>query len=181
MWKPQVSIEYSPVALLSTLVTETSFLTKPGVYQSARWHAEQSPGVILLLAARGWDYRYMLLVFAIGRWDPNPCLHDEGFMTELPFQVLHTLKKQYEFTLCLLGRSIQNLLEVLRNMARKKKKSISLVKGLLSCSSRVPSGWKSPQSYLHISSLGGDLPSTTSPVHIPQCTLVIKHIPACVP
>lgn len=122
MWKPQVSIEYSPVALLSTLVTETSFLTKPGVYQSARWHAEQSPGVILLLAARGWDYRYMLLVFAIGRWDPNPCLHDEGFMTELPFQVLHTLKKQYEFTLCLLGRSIQNLLEVLRNMARKKKK-----------------------------------------------------------
>lgn len=109
-------------------------------------------------------------------------------MTELPRQVLHTLKKQYHhppsFHTLPSRKKFSEVVGGSQEYGQEEKKSISLVKGLLSCSSRVPNGWKSPQSYLHIYSLGGDLPSCTleynfpsahSPVHAADKTYPSMH------
>lgn len=162
---------FSPVALLPTLVIETCFLTKPGVYQSARWRGEQSLGVILPLAAQVGDYRYTLLVFALGDEIQThvykmralwlSCLFRSCILwrSNITIPWVHTLPSRKKYSE-LVGGS--------EEYGQEEKKSISLVKGLLSCSSRVPSGWKSPQSYLHICSLGGDLPSCTFKYNFPS-------------
>lgn len=103
---------FSPVALLSTLVIETCFLTKPGVYQSARRHGEQSLGVILPPAARVGDYRYTLLVFAMGDGIQTHAYKIRAlwlsclFRSCILWRSIITIPRV--FTLCLLERSFQN-------------------------------------------------------------------------
>lgn len=188
MWKPQVNIEYFPQSLSSphwwprqafSPNLEFTNLLEGMVNNPRGWSCLLLPEAEIT-GTRCWSLPWEMESKLMLTWWVfyDSCLFRSRILWRSNINIpwVHTLPSRKKYSE-LVGGS--------QEYGQKEKKIISLVKGLLSCSSRVPSGFKSPQSYLHMYSLGGVLPSstlsTTSPVHIPQCTLVVKYIPACIP